>query len=144
MKFSWLWSGSLWHLCVLASMTDQWNINLRVSQRSEAWGYSDLVLMGCAAQASKPTSICSHLGIFCVPIFSDFSQNIGLFVCAGQSPKNLGKFWKTNPYLGTSLKKLWPMFRDFLWKSDPLERHTSVCCNMWVLHRIWEQVANKG
>ena len=24
------------------------------------------------------------------------------------------------------------MFRNFLWKSDPVERHVPICCNMWV------------
>ena len=44
------------------------------------------------------------------------------------------KILKKDPFLMVFLSKMGPLFKDIVWKSHPLERHTAVCLNMWVPH----------
>ena len=66
-----------------------------------------------------------------LPIFREYSRKIYRFFIYFRNPKLL-KSWKNGPMFRDILYRMWPMFGNFLWKSDPLERCISICFNMRV------------
>ena len=85
-------------------------------------GYSDLVWTGLYRLSLKP-----------IPIFKGhFGRKRYSFWFSGVCHENTKKFGKDRSCLGMLLQKMGPMFRDFLWKSKPLEQHISLCLNLWV------------
>ena len=68
--------------------------------------------------------------------FRDFSRNNrsicqNLWVFAWEK---LRKFWKNGPMFKYIFVKIGPMFRDFLWKRDPIEWHIPVGPMSWYVN----------
>ena len=77
-----------------------------------------------------------------VPIFRDFSWNVGpFFAMFGCLHGKHQKFLKKRPMFRDIFVKMGtmrPMFRDFLWKSDAFEWHIPIYLNMWVPWDSWQ------
>ena len=129
--------NSMWTYCLhVGKMDYRYFVSDWQGVRSPGGGYLDLVWMGVYHSSLKTLPIFKDdfgrkwypfWGIF---LYSPISHNFWVFTM--QIPKNFGNLGKWDPCLGIFLWNMWPMFRDFLWKSNPLEWHIPVYLNMRV------------
>ena len=105
--------------------------------RKVSWGGSESGLdEGVPLEPRKPTRFKGPFSKTSIQ-FRDFSRNIYPFFTIFENPIFFFFFFfwilgKTYPCLGIFLYRMGTMFRDFLWKSDPLERCMSTCLYMRV------------